>query len=276
MLDAYKELTPVVYGENSVKYLQMQTEAGKRCFCVHWHERIELMQISEGTLILQSEDGQCEIRAGQVVVCSPRRLHGGIAGESGVSFRTIMFDVDKFCNNTPASNKYLVPVVNGEIKFSTVVVDEDLDSSLNKLIEVLKREADYHPLIVEGIIYEILGVLFRYGVTPVEIPFEKNSNFQKVLEYVNEHFMENISLSKISDQFGYNETYFCRLFRKETGFTFTKYIQTMRMEYALKLLEEGKEEVRHIAWKCGYSDVSYFSNCFKKYFGFRPTALINK
>lgn len=116
-----------------------------------------------------------------------------------------------------------------------------------------------------------MGLLYRYSVTPVKTVTEINRGFKPIIEYVNGHFTEKITPSEVSVRFGYNETYFCRKFKEVTGLTFTNYIQTMRMEYAIKLLKEGNEEIRYVAWKCGYADVSYFSNCFKKHFGFRPS-----
>ena len=98
-----------------------------------------------------------------------------------------------------------------------------------------------------------------------------DKKFHAIIKYVNDHFSEKITPKDISLKFGYNETYFCRRFKEVTGLTFTKYVQALRMEMAIKLLKAGKEEIRFIAWKCGYDDVSYFSNCFKCHFGFRPS-----
>ena len=48
------------------------------------------------------------------------------------------------------------------------------------------------------------------------------------------------------------------------------------MEMAQKLLQSTDEEIGGIAWKCGYADVCYFSNCFKKHSGYSPTEFRRK
>ena len=271
MLDAYKELIPIVYGESSIKHLYSKIEADRMCFNMHWHDRMELNLVVFGCLKLHSDEGHFEVLPGQVVVSSPRSLHGGFAGSEGAIYHTIMFDVEKFCNLTLASDKYIVPVAKGEVTFPKVVQNEQLAAAVEKLAGFVTDKTGHHSLIAEGCIYEIMGLLYRYSVTPVKTVTEINRGFKPIIEYVNGHFTEKITPSEVSVRFGYNETYFCRKFKEVTGLTFTNYIQTMRMEYAIKLLKEGNEEIRYVAWKCGYADVSYFSNCFKKHFGFRPS-----
>ena len=274
MLDAYKELVPVVYGESAIKHLPVHAVGADRmCFNMHWHDRLELNLVVSGSMLLHSDEGQFEVMPGQVAVSPPRKMHGAIAGSEGVTYQTIMFDVEKFCNLTPASDKYLLPVLKGEIIFPRVVDDVDLKNAIETLAQTGVNGAAYHPLQAEGKVYEILGILSRYGIVPAKIMTETDQGFHAILKYVNEHFADKITPKDISLQFGYNETYFCRRFKEVTGLTFTKYVQALRMEMAIKLLKEGKEEIRYIAWKCGYADVSYFSNCFKKHYGFRPSSV---
>lgn len=275
MLDAYKELTPVIYGENSIKYLFFQVEPERMCFNMHWHDRMEIILVASGTLMYHSDEGHYEVLPGQVAVVSPKKMHGGFAGKGGVAYHTIMFDVDKFFNATLTSEKYLQPVAKGDIVFQRVISDERLQDAVGRLVAIVKGEGSLHPLLAEAAVYEILGILHRYSTVSVRTVTGKDKGFNLILEYVNMHFTEKITPGEISIQFGYNETYFCRRFKEVTGLTFTKYLQALRMEYAIKLLKSGKEEIQYIAWKCGYSDVSYFSNCFKKHFGLRPSEVLN-
>lgn len=272
MLDAYKELVPVVYGESSIKHLYENMDSADRiCFGMHWHDRMEINLVISGSMMFRSDDGHYEIMPGQAAVSAPRKMHGGFSGSKGVEYHTIMFDVEKFCNSTPASGKYLTPILKGEIIFPRVIEDVNLKNTFNQLIQIAEDRTAYHPLQAEGKIYEILGILSGYGTVPTKSVVKIDKKFHAIIKYVNDHFSEKITPKDISLKFGYNETYFCRRFKEVTGLTFTKYVQALRMEMAIKLLKAGKEEIRFIAWKCGYDDVSYFSNCFKCHFGFRPS-----
>ena len=56
-----------------------------------------------------------------------------------------------------------------------------------------------------------------------------------------------------------------------TGFTVMRYIQILRLEYAQQLLKHTEDEVGVVAWKCGFTDTGYFSNCFRKSMGCTPS-----
>lgn len=270
MLDAYKELTPVVYGENAIKYLKIRAGAREVCFSMHWHDRMELLYIESGHLDLYLGQEHFNAAPGQVAVIVPRMMHCGIAGETGVSYHTIMFDVEKFCNGTGASEKYLAPVCRYRAAFETVAEQPEVAEAAGRLVEVLSGGEGRNPLVAVGIIYELIGFLYQHCAAGPGVLHRVDKGFGEVLEYMNAHFAERISARDISERFGYNEAYFCRRFKAVTGITVMKYIQILRMERAQKLLKNTNEEIGNIAWKCGFADIGYFSNCFKRHFGYRP------
>ena len=270
MLDAYKELTPVIYGENAVKHLYSERRTpGELCFAMHWHDRMELLYVLNGSLELHAQEGKYTVPAGQTAVAAPRQLHGGFAGREGVVYHVFMFDVEKFCNATIAAQKYLVPICEGKTGFQRVIDDDGMREAEIRLLTSLE-DRENHPLLVIGIIYELLSILYRYRNEDLRSLLKQNQAFSEILKYVNDRFDGKLSPKEVSARFGYNETYFCRRFKEITGLTFTRYLLALRMECAQKLLTETQEEIGTIAWKCGYADVSYFSHCFKKQYGVSP------
>lgn len=270
MLDAYKELTPVIYGEQAIKYLFGKNEQGTLCFNMHWHDRMELLLIDSGCLEIHIGAEQFKVYPGQLVVVGPRQVHCGIAGEEGVTFHAIMFDIEKFYNGTPSSDKYLVPIFNNITNFQSVITDEEILEVINKLVALLNSE-NVNPLQAIGCVYEILGLLHQYCRSSRSEVSDADYKFRPIIEYIDNNYTEQISVKDICARFGYNETYLCRRFKAMTGITVVHYIQILRMEKAQKFLKESDESIGNIAWRCGFTDVSYFSNCFKKHFGITPT-----
>lgn len=271
MLDAYKELTPVIYGENGLRFLNSVTGPGGLCFSAHWHDRIELLHIISGTLEAYLDNEHVTAAPGQTVIIMPHATHCGFAGSQGVYYHMIAFDVEKFCNSTIASEKYLAPIFKYGANFCPVTSAPSVAKAMDELEALLTAGNVCHPLCVIGKIYEILGLFYQYcTVTPRQI-HKTDERFGKVLEYINLHYTENISAKNISEKFGYDETYFCRRFKEATGITTMKYIRLLRLELAQKLLSGTKDDIQNIAWQCGFSDICYFSNCFKQQFGVTPT-----
>ena len=79
MIDGYKELTPVIYGENAIKYLytEQKKAEGEICFLLHWHDRMELTYVTEGTLRFVTEGEEFLVSAGELAVAGPGQMHGG-------------------------------------------------------------------------------------------------------------------------------------------------------------------------------------------------------
>lgn len=89
-------------------------------------------------------------------------------------------------------------------------------------------------------------------------------------KYIQEHYMEPLTLETVSEVAGYNPAYFSTLFKKETGTSFLEYISGIRMEKAKQLLCDTNENIETICREVGYSDVKYFTKGFARYTGLKP------
>ena len=79
-----------------------------------------------------------------------------------------------------------------------------------------------------------------------------------------------LSLAFIANELSYNEKYISKIFKDNFNTTIQNYIEGLRMNNALNLIESGITSVKEMAKFCGYSDPLYFSKIFKKYFGVSP------
>ncbi|WP_372644879.1 AraC family transcriptional regulator [Ancylomarina sp.] len=101
----------------------------------------------------------------------------------------------------------------------------------------------------------------------------KNSSDQKlyqIYEYVSKNFQQKIDLEAASKVANLSKTAFCRFIKSKTNKTFTEFLNEMRINYAKKLLVEGKLSVAQIAYECGFNSPSYFNKQFKSYTGQTP------
>ena len=88
--------------------------------------------------------------------------------------------------------------------------------------------------------------------------------------YVEEHFSKRIRVSEIAEQCYISTNYLSEVFRKDMGIRLNAYIEQVRMEHAVSMLSGGEALVKDVALMCGFRNISYFSNRFKKIYGVSP------
>lgn len=98
-----------------------------------------------------------------------------------------------------------------------------------------------------------------------------NTVFLKLMNYINENYKKDISLTSAGEALHMSTNYVSQLFKKETGITFIRYITQLRMEDAISLLTTTQMSAVEIAMKIGFNDYFYFLKTFKKFTGKTPT-----
>ncbi|MCZ8515352.1 response regulator [Paenibacillus filicis] len=93
-----------------------------------------------------------------------------------------------------------------------------------------------------------------------------------MMDQAKRKYMNDLSISVISDQTGFNPSYLSRIFKQETGKGYVQYVTEIRLEAARKLLMENPDlHVSEIAHRVGYWDDKHFSKQFKREFGMTPS-----
>lgn len=104
-------------------------------------------------------------------------------------------------------------------------------------------------------------------IEPREFSNVQNGKIRKALKYIHEHFSEPISLNDICDNIVMNCSYFSETFKNEMGIGFNHYLQQLRLDQAIILLQEQTDlSIADIANVTGFQDANYFSRVFKKHF----------
>lgn len=91
-------------------------------------------------------------------------------------------------------------------------------------------------------------------------------------QYIQNHYMEQITLEQVSEVVGLSASYFSAVFKKEIGEGFAKYLINVRMEQAKLLLRDSNQSVSGICKQVGYHDVKHFNQTFEKSTGLKPSA----
>ena len=95
-------------------------------------------------------------------------------------------------------------------------------------------------------------------------------NIERLIEYINNHLSDDISLQDLADHCQISPSYVSRLFKERLNIGFVEYLNTMRVHRAQRLLEETGMSVEQIGYEAGFNNVRSFIRTFKKNSGFTP------
>lgn len=93
---------------------------------------------------------------------------------------------------------------------------------------------------------------------------------QVIDQYIKQNLTETITSVDVANHLFLSPSYFSRYFKKLTGENFTDYVHSYKIKLASKMLPNSDDSIEQVALKLGYSDRTYFSKVFKKYFGVTP------
>ena len=106
---------------------------------------------------------------------------------------------------------------------------------------------------------------------------QKSSIIQDLLKYLEWNYQHDITVNELAaHKYFVNPSYLSRLFKAQTGKTFSKYLIELRMKKASEFLKESRLNISDVALCVGYNDVSYFIQTFKKHYGMTPEQYKNQ
>ena len=103
----------------------------------------------------------------------------------------------------------------------------------------------------------------------LEDRYRTSRTVSQVVEFINLHYSERLSLDRLAETFYVSKYYMMRLFKQETGYTIGTYIAQKRLLLAKELLLSGVPSTQ-VCFDCGYKDYSTFSRAYRKLFGESP------
>ncbi|MDD3224885.1 MAG: AraC family transcriptional regulator [Clostridium sp.] len=237
----------------------------------HFHDYYVIGFIEKGKRQLSCKNKQYIIETEDLMLFNPGDNHTCEQIDGGtLDYRCINIkeDVMKKVVFEITGKKYLP-------NFSEVVLfHNELVSSLRELhLMIMQDEKNLKKeelflFIIEQLISEYSDLVFKKAVQEV------NREIKTVCDYLENNYMENITLNQLSSITGLSKYYLVHSFTKQKGISPHNYLQTIRIGKAKKLLENGVMPI-DVAIKTGFTDQSHFSNFFKKLIGLTPKQYMN-
>ena len=255
--------------EFPVEYYYVNSNHPRYRMAFHWHSEWELLRVIEGELLLTLDEEQHLIKKGDIVLISGEMLHGGDPRDC--VYECLVFDIYGLFGKSEAVKTLLRPFFR--MDFVPFRFFSDNDKALTDVLNIFSSANESPCLELETLsaIANLLSWLIK-GAHYQKASNERrwSSQIKPVLEYIEDHYNEDISLDLLAGIIGMNARYFCKIFYSLTHTTPMNYVNSYRIEQATFLLESTDLNITQIATDCGFWESGYFTKVFKKYKGTTP------
>ena len=179
----------------------------------------------------------------------------------------------------PAS--FLEPLVGIPQRASIVLLQDSADTAREKLIELFDQTYNNPAGTLQRLCtaYELLRALepiITNHMTVQAAPSPVNQRATKMIEYLEAHFREPISLGDLAHAFSVSRQYISTVFHRELGVPFSDYLLKLRLQEALRLLLTTDQNITTISESSGFPNLRSFNLAFQAAHGVTPKAFRKK
>ena len=251
----------------------------------HWHEEAELTLITKGDCLYQIDLVDYEVKEGDLVFIPPLMLHSIAQGKSEEIYsETYVFHINFLGGNSTdiCSTRYLTPMMNQEYAMPCLITPAhpayaSLRKIFNQIGSLYDEALTGYELALKSLFLQAVFLLLQYSTrTTSGDTGTLSDKLKNVLDYIELHYAENISVSDLAKLCYFSDYHFMRFFKKHMNMTCVEYINNLRLEKAVELFEQGNTEILNVSLSVGFHNLSYFYRAFKKKYRMTPLSFIKK
>ncbi len=226
-----------------------------------FHNSIEILFLISGEMEIIINGERKKISGKKIVYIDKFVPHEigigeGMQHENLLSYVLVVSSV--YLSSLPIIENFTLPQFMGQIPNFDMIV------SLLEQFYPIKDEMNEETK--SGFVSLIFGLIHQ------NVPLAEKKNdkatavFLKIMQYIDEHYKEDINLNMLSVQFGYEKTYLSRILNNLLGMNFREYLNRIRIDKAQKLKSRLPDApIYKIAEESGFNSLNTFYRAYGKY-----------
>lgn len=248
----------------------------------HWHDDFEFIIMTEGVAHVQIENRTLSLHKGDAVFINTAILHSIDRATIGHSrCHSLVFHARLIGGSIDSIfwQKLITPIIQDKF-FRYLSLDHTIDWQVEIINlfatawNAVAKETDDYENDVRYYLSKAFRLLNAHRQTTNTISSkqeQRNAERLKIMiQYIEDNYANELSLHMIAASANISESACLRCFRQVIDSTPIRYLMQYRIEKASDLLKYSNEYSNEIAILCGFSDISYFSKCFRETKGCTP------
>lgn len=250
---------------------------------IHWHEEVEI-------LIVENNHCECMInlenyiaKKGDIIIVKPQDLHSfSRINHDTIDWNSIIFNLEilKSSITDGCLIKYLAPILNNEHELPCIIKNNSLGhkeilNCLRNILCIFSEKNIAFELELKSQLFHLIALFYKFNLinkntSKKELSLDVTYKMKTILNFIKEHYAENISIQALAELINFSEYHFMKFFKKHIGITTIEYINNYRLEMAANKLTSTNNSIMEISMDVGFSSVSYFNKLFKNKYNLTP------
>lgn len=233
---------------------------------------LEILFISEGFNSCYINNQSYRIKRGDLAIINSDILHNVLEQSTDkISGYILGIDNLKLKNTLPNKliNKQQSPIIH-TAKFLPQI--NNYFSIFDDFLTLQQNTTNYSSVCLDYLLQSLLVTIYEI-ISSQTIVKEQNQDYhlgERIKEYIDTHFLEDITLKSLSKALNISEYYLSRTCKKFLGYSPVQYITKQRLKEAQNLLLTTDLTITEIAFHCGYNNSNYFQSVFSNNIGMTP------
>ena len=242
----------------------------------HWHKALEILLFVKGKVTCNLENSTLLAKKGDVYLINSHEVHATKCSRNAVYLCVHIL---------PSQMVKFVPNFD-QLHFSLVYDPEDdvkaaaYEQLKMHLLEILRQTENTHhatyKLEQQASLFAVTAILVKHFSQPIAteehiLHRSDMTRLEPLLEYIQLHHGEELSLEEAAQFVGLYKEYFCRLFKKNMGVSFLQYVYQIRTTAVCRELESSEDTIGQIAERHGFRDPKMLNQYFREIYGCTPS-----
>lgn len=246
---------------------------------LHFHNYMEIGYCYWGNGKLTIEESTINYKGGIITLIPENIPHETKSLNEGVcKWEYLFIDVDNFIKKEMQFHRMLPEEVIKRINNQGYVIQWNQNKNLTMLvraiIEEYREKKPYYKQAVKGYLRAFIAELLRLNEDmSSSLTLEEkrlNSYIERSVNYIAEHFAEEIKMSDVADECGLSESHFRRIFEESMSMKPLDYLNMVRIDKACEIIQSKDYAMEEVGFRVGYQTPSTFNRNFKKLTGKTP------
>ena len=238
-------------------------------FPPHIHEAIEMVYITKGTLELGIGQELYHMEKGDFAVVFPNMIHHYQVFDTGENKALYIVVSPKLLPNYMEEMQKRCPEI-------PVICKEELPQDIAKAMKLLVDVEKENTRLVQAYVQLIFAHVFSMMNMVEKETVGSDDVVYKAVEYVAKKYREKISLEQMAYDLGISKYVLSRLFAKTFRCNFTSYVNGIRLNYAISMLNGTNKSITKICFDSGFESQRTFNRAFKGRYRVTPREYRNQ